>query len=234
MVVPEPVRRAQQGAARLAILDDHLLFAESLELAFTLEGYDVRRIAVPESGGSLSAIGTAITRQRPQIVLLDLDLGRWGSGVQLISRLSDAGISVVVVTGTLDEGVLGQCLFLGAHAVLLKSQSLQEMLSVVGRVRLGLEATPPGERAAAIRQWQTRRVELEVLHRRLARLTRREGEVLDLVFRGQTVHEIAASGGVSEATVRTQVKSILAKLEVTSQIAAIGIVHHTGWRPPSS
>jgi DNA-binding NarL/FixJ family response regulator len=37
---------------------------------------------------------------------------------------------------------------------------------------------------------------------------------------------------VSEATVRTQVKAILAKLQVTSQLAAVGLAHKVGWRPP--
>jgi len=37
---------------------------------------------------------------------------------------------------------------------------------------------------------------------------------------------------VSEATVRTQVKSILAKLEVSSQLAAVGLAYQVGWRAP--
>jgi len=49
---------------------------------------------------------------------------------------------------------------------------------------------------------------------------------------GRPVREIAQRSYVSEATVRTQVKSILAKLEVTSQLAAVGAAHETDWRPP--
>ena len=47
---------------------------------------------------------------------------------------------------------------------------------------------------------------------------------------GHTVRDIARLSVVSEATVRTQVKSILAKLEVSSQLAAVGIAHAVGWR----
>jgi DNA-binding NarL/FixJ family response regulator len=60
----------------------------------------------------------------------------------------------------------------------------------------------------------------------------REREVLAHLMKGRTVREIAVSGVVSEATVRTQVKAILAKLDVTSQIAAVGLAHQVGWRPP--
>ena len=47
-------------------------------------------------------------------------------------------------------------------------------------------------------------------------------------MRGRSVREIASIGVVSEATVRTQVKSILAKLEVSSQLAAVGLAHRMG------
>ena len=67
---------------------------------------------------------------------------------------------------------------------------------------------------------------------RLDQLTVREREVLAHLMRGRTVREIATVGVVSEATVRTQVKAILAKLDVTSQIAAVGLAHQVGWRPP--
>jgi DNA-binding NarL/FixJ family response regulator len=39
---------------------------------------------------------------------------------------------------------------------------------------------------------------------------------------------------VSETTVRTQVKAILAKLEVRSQLAAVGLAHRAGWQPPEA
>ena len=60
----------------------------------------------------------------------------------------------------------------------------------------------------------------------------RETEVLGHLMKGRAVRQIAERGAVSEATVRTQVKSILAKLEVTSQLAAVGVAHRVGWRPP--
>ena len=234
VTTPAAPARGPRGPTRITILDDHLLFAESLEIAFTLEGYDVRRVAFSESSGSLRATGAAIARQRPHIALLDLDLGRMGSSLELIAPLTEAGVAVVVVTGAVDEESWGQCLYLGARTVLLKSQPLSEILSTVRRVRLGLEVMPATERATLIRRWQTRHVELSSLRRRLARLTPREREVLGHLTQGQTVHEIAVLGEVSEATVRTQVKSILAKLEVSSQIAAVGIAHQVGWRSPTS
>jgi two-component system, NarL family, nitrate/nitrite response regulator NarL len=56
---------------RVLIIEDHTLFAESLELALSLEGYDVRR-ADTETGSASTLLSAAI-RAKPRIVLLDLD-----------------------------------------------------------------------------------------------------------------------------------------------------------------
>jgi DNA-binding NarL/FixJ family response regulator len=68
------------------------------------------------------------------------------------------------------------------------------------------------------------------MRRRLELLTPREKQVLGALIEGHNVREIARIGVVSEATVRTQVKSILGKLEVSSQLAAVGLAHHVGWQ----
>jgi DNA-binding NarL/FixJ family response regulator len=72
----------------------------------------------------------------------------------------------------------------------------------------------------------------DVMRRRLELLTPRERQVLGALIEGHNVRDIARSSVVSEATVRTQVKSILGKLEVSSQLAAVGLAHHVGWRHP--
>jgi DNA-binding NarL/FixJ family response regulator len=88
------------------------------------------------------------------------------------------------------------------------------------------------EREELLLTWSNERADLVELEARLDLLTVREREVLAHLMRGHTVREIATVGVVSEATVRTQVKSILAKLDVTSQLAAVGLAHRVGWRPP--
>ncbi|HEX8780160.1 MAG TPA: response regulator, partial [Nocardioides sp.] len=73
---------------RVLIIEDHTLFAESLELALSIERYDARRVPVAELGGSQRAVLASALRLKPQIVLLDLDLGRTGDGVRLIAPLA--------------------------------------------------------------------------------------------------------------------------------------------------
>ena len=54
--------------------------------------------------------------------------------------------------------------------------------------------------------------------------------MLGALIEGRAVRTISKDSVVSEATVRTQVKSILSKLEVSSQLAAVGMANQVGWR----
>jgi two-component system, NarL family, nitrate/nitrite response regulator NarL len=214
---------------RVVIVEDHALFAESLELALSLEGYDVRRIPLPEEGGT-NALLAAVVRARPRIALLDLDLGRIGDGVRLITPIVKADIHVVVVTASNDRARWGQCLRYGARKVLSKSQPLNEILSTVRRINQGFPVIDRQEREELITYWHEQGLERVALQRRLALLTPREEAVLGELMEGRTVRDIATASVVSEATVRTQVKAILSKLEVSSQLAAVGLANTAGWR----
>ncbi len=221
-----------QAEQRVLIVEDHRLFAEAVDLALTVEGYDVRRIEVPDDPTSPGALVAAIIKQRPRVVLLDLDLGRFGDGVRLIERIARSGANVVVVTGSTDLARWGDAVQSGARKVLSKSQPLGDILATVRRIIAGLPVMDREEREELVAEWTRMREELHDLRERLEQLTYREGIVLGHLMRGRAVREIAGMSVVSEATVRTQVKSILAKLEVSSQLAAVGMAHEIGWRAP--
>jgi DNA-binding NarL/FixJ family response regulator len=225
-------RTTSRSGLRVVIVEDHVLFAESLELALTVEGYDVRRVLLPEREQSPGALLSSVTRQRPRVALLDLDLGSFGSGEKLIAPLASVGINVVVVTASVDRARWGEAIRLGARKVLAKSRPLNDILATIRRINQGLQVMTREEREELLEAWVSQRSHLVDMQGRLDLLTVREREVLAHLMRGRTVREIAAAGVVSEATVRTQVKAILAKLEVTSQIAAVGLAHQVEWRPP--
>ena len=192
----------------------------------------MQRVPLPEEGGS-DALLAAVVRARPRIALLDLDLGRIGDGVRLITPLVKAGVNVVVVTGSNDRARWGQCLRYGARKVLSKSQPLNEILSTVRRINQGFPVIDREEREELIAFWHEQGLERMALQRRLALLTPREEAVLGELMEGRTVRDIAIASVVSEATVRTQVKAILSKLEVSSQLAAVGLANTSGWRRAS-
>ena len=225
-----PAPSSRRSDHRVLIIEDHVLFAESLELALSLEGYDVRRLPMPQVGGSMATVRSLALRANPRTVILDLDLGRFGDGSSLISTLARAGANVVVVTASEDRSRWGACLRQGARKVLSKGGALQEVLGTVRRLHQGLPVVTREELESLLDAWQAENAAHADMRRRLELLTPREREVLGSLIDGQTVRDIARSSVVSEATVRTQVKSILAKLEVSSQLAAVGMAHHVGWR----
>lgn len=221
-----------KSRSRVLIIEDHTLFAESLEVALSLEGYDVRRLPLPEEGGSLATLRSTALRINPRIVLLDLDLGRFGDGSALVAPLSRAGANVVVVTSSTDQARWGGCVRSGARKVLSKSGPLQETLATVRRLHQGLPVMTSDELERLLDAWRNERMATDVMRRRLELLTPRERQVLGALIEGHNVRDIARRSVVSEATVRTQVKSILGKLEVSSQLAAVGLAHHVGWHHP--
>jgi two-component system nitrate/nitrite response regulator NarL len=223
---------AARADHRVLIIDDHVLFAESLELALSLEGYDARRLELPDEGGSMATVRSLALRANPRTVLLDLDLGRFGDGVNLIGPLAQAGANVVVLTASEDRGRWGGCMRLGARKVLPKSGALQQALATVRRLHQGLPVIKREELEELLDAWMQDRRTNDDLRRRLDLLTPRERQVLGALIEGRTVRAISEESVVSEATVRTQVKSILGKLEVSSQLAAVGMAHEIGWQAP--
>ncbi len=221
---------ASRADHRVLIIDDHALLAESLELALSLEGYDVRRLEFAAEGGSMATLRSMAMRANPRTVLLDLDLGRFGDGMNLIAPLARAHVNVVVLTAAEDLGRWGGCMRLGARKVLPKSGALQQTVATMRRLHQGLPVTSAEEFEQLIGEWARQRSAHEDLHRRLDLLTPREREVLGALIEGRSVRAISQRSVVSEATVRTQVKSILSKLEVSSQLAAVGMANKVGWR----
>jgi two-component system, NarL family, nitrate/nitrite response regulator NarL len=227
-VITSP-RRAER---RVVVVEDHHLFAEAMDLALSVAGYDVRRVQVSTNPAAPLALVTAIAKHHPAVVLLDLDLGAFGDGGRLVEPITQSGAHVVVVTGSNDRARWGAAVQAGARKVLSKTSLLHEVIATVRRISTGLPVMDREERDQLIAEWRDDQVDREGVRSRLDQLTIRESEVLAHLMRGRAVRQIAGLSAVSEATVRTQVKSILAKLEVSSQLAAVGLANEIGWRAP--
>lgn len=218
---------------RVVVVDDHVLFAEAMYVALRIEGHDVEKVDLDDRSISSDQLLSRILRLRPGIVLLDLDLGRGGDSTELVRPLTQAGVAVVIVTASTDRIRWGQCLRYGARAVLPKSSALDSILETLRTIADGRPLPGSQERQELVAEFQREHSRRHDVRARLDRLSSREREVLGHLMAGRQVREIAARSYVSEATVRSQVKSILAKLEVTSQLAAVGAAHETQWQPPA-
>ncbi|HEX2895928.1 MAG TPA: response regulator transcription factor [Marmoricola sp.] len=209
----------------VAIVDDHRLLVDALALALESRGVEA---VVPELG-PLEGLAAFLVESRPDLVLLDLDLGRVGNGSDLVRPLVEAGLRVLMVTAATDVEQVARAVEQGAVGVARKDGSFTELVRSVIDAAEGREVMTPRERVRLVdegRRCQER--ELAALTP-FGHLTPRECEVLRQLTQGRAVAEIARRSVVSEATVRSQVRAVLTKLGVRSQLEAVVAAQHAGW-----
>jgi DNA-binding NarL/FixJ family response regulator len=206
------------------IVDDHDLVGTSLAYSLSAEGLDARRVAAVDVGGVLAEAATSPVG----IALLDLDLGRDRSGrrfdgVDLVAPLTEHGWRCIVVSSTADRTRIGAALAAGALAAVPKQAPFPLLLGKVRGALAGLPVMSPETRQRLIDSHLVRAAERREIAEKLDRLTRREREVLAELARGHRAQAVADQYVVSLATVRTQIRSVLSKLEVGSQLEAVAL-----------
>jgi DNA-binding NarL/FixJ family response regulator len=202
---------------RILIVDDHPLTRDALAALLKQNGFDV----VGQAGGGEEAIALA-GELEPDLVLLDLSMPDM-DGLTALPKLRDAAPSteVVVLTASEDEDNLLGAIRGGAAGYLLKSEPPERIVAFLRGVAQG-EAALSGAVARRlldqVREGGGRTVVPESVAQAL---TARELEVLLLLDRHLGTEEIAQRLFISEHTVRSHVKSLLAKLGVSSRREAL-------------
>lgn len=216
------------SASPILIVDDHELVGSSLALSLRAEGEDATFSPVRSARGVLETA----ERMKPGLVVLDLDLGRDAEGnridgVRLVDPLVTMGWRVLVLSGSSDAGRIGAALAAGGFVWVPKNAPFPTLLSAIREARVGRSVMPPGRREQLIRVHQDRDGERRELAAKLDKLTQREREVLVLLAAGKRAQAVAEHFVVSLATVRTQIRAVLTKLEVGSQLEAVALYRRT-------
>ena len=227
------IRRVPGGGEliRVVIVEEKLLFAEALDIALSREGLSVTRVT-PGLHRSTSMLLTAVLRARPTIVLVDVDLDDTGTGPRLVTPLSRTGVAVVALIASSDAARWGECLRHGARTVLPLTCTMRDVVTTIRLLSAGRPVIERAERERLVADYHREKAEIQEMRQRLDQLTNRERAVLGLLREGLPVSEIATRCSLAESTVRTQVKAILAKLGVSSQLAAVGATYRAAWTPP--
>lgn len=225
-----PGRTGPPDGGRIGIVGDHRLVVESLQAALRAQGFVVD--AVDARGAGPHEIVRAAVAGRPGVVLLDLDLRLSTDSTDLIAPLRASGTRVLAITSSHDSADHDLAVSLGAVAVLPKTTARTDLLAAVRRATAGLDVMSPDERRACFRRnalvGPARSRELQGL----GLLSPREAEILAALVEGHSVGEISTSSYVQPSTVRAQVRSILLKLGVSSQLQAVALAHRRSWRLP--
>jgi DNA-binding NarL/FixJ family response regulator len=207
----------------VVVVDDHRLFGAALKTALLAEGFAVTAPEVTD----LRALGGAVMDASPDVILLDLDLGGIGSGESVLPTFVRSGAAVLIVSGTTDEAMIRRCLDHGAVGWMSKCAPLDELLASVRRVVAGRTA-PPAAQCPGREGVRPRRASATASSS-FDWLTARESAVLAMLMEGASVARISAACYVSVPTVRTQVRAILQKLGVHSQLEAVALASRAGW-----
>jgi DNA-binding NarL/FixJ family response regulator len=212
---------------RLLIVDDQELIRTGLRLFLeTKEDFAV----VGEAADGDEAIELARTT-RPDVVLMDIRMPRV-DGVEATARLHAAGISpaprvLVLTTFDLDEYVFG-ALRAGAAGFLLKDASRARLVEAIHVVHEGEALLSPSITRRLIENFAARTEPLPSATPLLTMLTPREREALILVARGLSNSEIAARLVVTEATVKSHVGGMFAKLGLRDRAQAVVFAYEHG------
>ncbi|MFC3492353.1 response regulator [Glycomyces rhizosphaerae] len=164
----------------------------------------------------------AIERHRPDVALVDLHMPGLG-GLEVVERLAavSPGTRALVLTSFGDQGNVLAAVEKGAAGFVLKTCAPEELVTAVRAVAAGEAYLSPVVTRMVLgliapESVPRRRDAVE----RVARLAAREREVLDLVAEGLSNAEIAGRAHMSEATVKTYVSRVLAKLECANRVQA--------------
>jgi two-component system, NarL family, nitrate/nitrite response regulator NarL len=217
-------------ASRIAVVEDHGLIAHTLSAALRARGHHIVQLDPVELDDD--ELVAEVLRERAELALLDLDLGPRGDSLPLIPALTAVDVRVLMVTGISDRMRHAACVRAGALGVVSKSAGFDELTGSVEQVLSGgslLERTERDQLLAELREHEATEQQRQAA---FLRLTEREQEVLGLLMQGRSVDQVAEGFVVSVATVRTQVRSILTKLDASSQLVAIARAREAGWVPP--
>lgn len=213
----------------VVIIEDHVLLADMLVV--DLERAGIRATAPIVVGSTVEELVQWARDAQADVALVDLWLGELGRSFALIEALTAEGVDVLVVTGSDDRADLAIALAAGAVGVVSKHAGFDHLREQIDRVLHGLPAAPSAQlRQELAQQLHAERLRASETEARFSRLTRREAAVLGALMEGFDAAAIADLSHVSITTVRTQIASVLRKLGVGSQLAAVAMAHRAGWR----
>ncbi|MCG2801881.1 MAG: response regulator transcription factor [Cellulomonas sp.] len=210
---------------RVVLADDHQMVLEGLA---AMLGHFTDEVLVVATTTSAAQARALIAEHRPQVLVCDVRLGA-ESGLDLTRqvRADWPEVQVLLLTVYDDEHYLYQGLRAGASGYVLKRVGARELVDMLLRVAAGEVVVDPAM-AGRVALSAARMQAGEFWPGAHLGLTQREAEVLELVVAGLANRAIAQRLTVSEDTVKTHVRSLYRKLEVTDRAGAVRVALREG------
>jgi two-component system, NarL family, response regulator LiaR len=204
---------------RVVIADDHRVVRDGL---CYLLGQEPGIEVVGEAGDGRQAVDV-VAATRPDVLLLDLYMPE-RDGHSVLAALCDkpGGPAIVVLTSATDDEHLVRAMQAGATSYLLKTAAGDDVIAAVRAAAAGTASLSP-----ELLTRLTRAIRRPPPPDPLEPLSPRERDVLELIARGHSNRQIARDLVIGEQTVKTHVRSILAKLGLQDRVqAAVFALRH--------
>lgn len=199
----------------LAIFDDHPIFLEGQAGIFA----DSDEFAVVEKGVSASDAINLTLKNRPDVILLDLDMP--GNILQAIQKIREEApdVRVLIFTASMAVEHAVQVLEAGAHGYVIKGSTAAELAEAIRAVMRGetfVTHTFAAKVIAALQNASLRKRTLQAI-----RLNMREEQIVRLLLRGRTNKEIGQQLQISEKTVKHYMSILMQKLHARNRLEVV-------------
>lgn len=187
---------------RILLADDHRMFREALRSQLAAE----KDIQIVAEAGSAAETLAAIAASRPDVAIVDIALPD-GNGID-VARAVAAGhpaTRIVALSGYCDHMYVEEMMKAGAHAYVVKSAGIDELMRAIHAVLAGHRFLSPEVTAGMLRQASPQSPPSSLL-------SPREKEVLRLLASGRRSAAIAAALGITTSTVEVHRRNIKRKL----------------------
>lgn len=212
----------------VVLAEDHALVREGTRAILDLTD-DIEVVA--EAADGVEAIA-AVTRHRPDVLVIDIQMPKL-DGIEVVERIASQpdNTTAVLMLTTFDlDDYVYRALKAGASGFLLKDVPRSQLLHAIRVVADGDELLSP----AITRRLVERLLRGPTSTGLLDKLTEREREVLALVGRGLSNHEIAERLFLGEATVKTHVGSVFTKCGLRDRAQAVVLAYESGLLTPGN
>ncbi|HSH82335.1 MAG TPA: response regulator transcription factor [Herpetosiphonaceae bacterium] len=201
---------------RVLLVDDHASFRQALAFMMDREP----DITITAQAGSLAEGGRVL--DGVDVAVVDLELPD-GNGTELVQELRAANPEslVLILTAADDALQLARAVEAGASGVLHKSAGISEIITAVRRLNQGEQLLSRREVIEMLHLLGEQREQNREAQAALARLTKREQEVLQALADGLNDKDIAERLNISGETARSHMVKILSKLGVNSRLQAL-------------
>jgi len=215
-IATDAVGAATADTIDVFLVDDHKCIVWGLERL--IAGEQPRMRVAGKAHNRRDAVAGA-RAARPDVILLDLDLGG-DSGLDILPELADGDAAVIVLTGSRDGDALARAVSLGARGIVGKNEPADVVLRAIDRVHHGELWL---ERSTMTRMLDTLKSGRRDANAALDALTPKERRIVIAVVehRGANSRDIAARLFISDHTLRNHLTTIYRKLDVRNRVELV-------------